>query len=108
MLFPLSLKGKTMNTAIQTPSCPGAASNCTRSVGRLQQLLNILRSRVSQRAPVDLPDAVSRDDPWATAVGQIGHLDAHVLADIGAPRWVIDEVSRRQRGDGIVDIYRKW
>ncbi|WP_025373295.1 hypothetical protein [Advenella mimigardefordensis] len=97
-----------MNTAIQTSSCPGPASNCARSTGRLHQLLNTLRSKVYRSASVALPDPVSPDDPWATAVDQIGHLDAHVLADIGAPRWVIDEVSRRQRGDGILDISRKW
>ena len=97
-----------MNTAIQNSSCSGAASNGTRSAGPLQQLLNLLRSKVYRRTFIDLPDAVSRDDPWATAIGQIGHLDAHVLADIGAPRWVIDEVSRRQRDDGILDLSRKW
>jgi len=47
-------------------------------------------------------------DPWTTAVSQIDHLDAHVLADIGAPRWVIDEVNRRQQNDGILNAGRKW
>ncbi len=68
-------------------------------------LLAKLRAALFQR---EIPDAVSRDDPWAAAIGQVEHLDAYVLADIGAPRWVIDEVSRRQQNDGILDAYKKW
>lgn len=47
-------------------------------------------------------------DPWSSAVNQVDHLDPHVLADIGAPRWVIDEVHRRQQYDGILNAGRKW
>ncbi|PJX26064.1 hypothetical protein CAP48_08590 [Advenella sp. S44] len=71
----------------------------------LRTLLAKLRATLVRRAK---PDAVSRDDPWAGAIGQVEHLDAYVLTDIGAPKWVIDEVSRRQRNDGILDVYKKW
>lgn len=96
-----------MNTAIQTPSCPSLA--CTaKGDSRLRRLFATLRSKAGRRTLTALPDAVNQDDPWSTAVSQIQHLDSHVLADIGAPRWVIDEVSRRQRNDGILDITKKW
>ena len=52
------------------------------------------------------PAALS--DPWASAVSQVDHLDSHVLADIGAPCWVIDEVKRRQQHDSILNAGRKW
>lgn len=96
-----------MNTAIQTPSCPSLASAC-QSQSRLRRLFTRLWSKAGRPSLTALPDAVNHDDPWSTAVSQIQHLDSHVLADIGAPRWVIDEVSRRQRNDGILDINKKW
>ena len=52
------------------------------------------------------PAALS--DPWASAISQVDHLDSHVLADIGAPRWVIEEVNRRQQLDSILNAGRKW
>jgi len=96
-----------MNTAIQTPSCPSLACN-RRGRNAIRRLLAILRAKVGRRSLIALPDAVSQDDPWSTAISQVQHLDSHVLSDIGAPRWVIDEVGRRQRNDGILDINKKW
>jgi hypothetical protein len=96
-----------MNTAIQTPSCPSLACTC-QGHSRFRRLWETLRSKAGRWTLAGLPDSVSHDDPWSTAVGQIQHLDAHVLADIGAPRWVIDEVNRRQCNDGILDMNRKW
>lgn|GEM_PF-632587 len=96
-----------MNPAIQTPSCPNLT--CTsEGHSRFRRLFATLWSKAGRRTLPALPDAVNQDDPWSTAVSQIQHLDSHVLADIGAPRWVIDEVSRRQRNDGILDISKKW
>lgn len=94
-----------MSTAIQTPSCPSLPCN-SGGHSRLRRLFATWWSKAGRRT--GLPDAVDQDDPWSTAVSQIQHLDSHVLADIGAPRWVIDEVSRRQRDDGILDISKKW
>ena len=96
-----------MNTAIQTPSCPNLTST-SGGHSRLRRLFATLWSKAARQTLTILPDAVNQDDPWSTAVSQIQHLDSHVLADIGAPRWVIDEVSRRQRNDGILDITKKW
>ena len=96
-----------MNTAIQTPSCPNPS--CTSGgPSRFRRLFAAWWSKAGRRTVTALPDAVNQDDPWSTAVSQIQHLDSHVLADIGAPRWVIDEVNRRQRNDGILDITKKW
>ncbi len=98
-----------MNPAIQTPSCPNLACACqSQSQSRFRRLFTTLWSKARHQTWNTLPGAVNLDDPWSTAVSQIQHLDSHVLADIGAPRWVIDEVSRRQRNDGILDINRKW
>ena len=47
-------------------------------------------------------------DPWSTAVSQVEHLDAHILRDIGAPRWVVQEVARRNERSGAIISPRWW
>ncbi len=47
-------------------------------------------------------------DPWSTAVSQVEHLDAHILRDIGAPRWVMQEVARRNERSGAIISPRCW
>ena len=93
-----------MNTTTHTPCSQDTGGYFGRHMS-LRKLLDKLRTSLARPA---IPDAVSGDDPWSTAVNQVEHLDAHVLADIGAPRWVIDEVGRRQRHDDILDLNRKW
>lgn len=36
--------------------------------------------------------------PWTNSIDAIRHLDYHMLKDIGAPDWVINEVQGQQAG----------
>ncbi|MGB3291030.1 MAG: hypothetical protein WBA83_17290 [Burkholderiaceae bacterium] len=35
-------------------------------------------------------------DPWVSAIDTVAEMDAHMLKDIGAPAWLVAEVSHRQ------------
>ncbi len=96
-----------MTTAINTRTCANAAKPGVSHISlqsRIDQaILGLRKLLLSTRHKIQL-----QDDPWADAVHQVQHLDHHVLKDIGAPTWVIDEVDRRQRGHDILDSKWKW
>ncbi len=96
-----------MTTAINTRTCANAAKPGAHHVSlqsRIDQAIHSLRGIMRSRRHSLQRD----DDPWTNAVSQVQHLDHHVLKDIGAPTWVIDEVDRRQRGHDILDSKWKW
>lgn len=96
-----------MNSTIDAQPCPSAACSTSRCVTKRNWFATLWRRRWRHTNTI-LPDFIGVDDPWASAVSQVDHLDAHVLADIGAPRWVIDEVNRRQHDDGFLNPGKKW
>lgn len=96
-----------MTTAINTNSCPNTRNPAKRRTS-IQNWVSRVLHEVHHNLRRSKPDFVSDNDPWASAVGQVQHLDSHVLKDIGAPRWVIDEVSRRQHDGEILNVQKLW